>query len=302
VKPRKVSRLWQDSWFSSLSAEVKVLYLFLLSSPEVRMGVHRMVKTYATALAGLTEKKLADGLAELVRAGVAAYDPETDEVLFLPWLEHYATASPRFRSGAIKAIKAVRSAKIRAAWVKWYAERYPEHAEAIAQEVGVDIAQAETEEENVLILQAPETPKKPEITAEDVKWVVDTYNRICESLPKVQKLTDKRRRQIRSLIKKLREDHEDWKAVWEEAMLKTEASSFLRGERTKWRASFDWLLKYDNLVKVLEGKYDDNRRPKRPTRADYENDPYADIYIYGDEPVEDGLAEATEWLEDEKEG
>ena len=50
---------------------------------------------------------------------------------------------------------------------------------------------------------------------------------------------------------------EDFKAVFENA----ENSSFLKGEDGGWKASFDWLIKEANMLKVLEGNYAD--KPKR---------------------------------------
>ena len=51
-------------------------------------------------------------------------------------------------------------------------------------------------------------------------------------------------------------------------LAKVEASPFLRGERTKFRADLDWLSGPKNFAKVLSGKYDeqDKPKPKMPTR------------------------------------
>ena len=50
---------------------------------------------------------------------------------------------------------------------------------------------------------------------------------------------------------------EDFRKLFENA----ESSSFLKGTGGGWKASFDWLIKEDNLLKVLEGNYAD-----KPTR------------------------------------
>ena len=71
-------------------------------------------------------------------------------------------------------------------------------------------------------------------------------------MPSVQKLTDKRKRALKSITKKF--SVEDLKTVFKKA----EESSFLNGSSDKWSgATFDWLIKEDNIVKVLEGNYDD---------------------------------------------
>ena len=86
----------------------------------------------------------------------------------------------------------------------------------------------------------------------DYQGVIDVYNETCVSLPSVQKLTDKRKRALKSITKKF--SVEDLKTVFKKA----EESSFLNGSSDKWSgATFDWLIKEDNIVKVLEGNYDD---------------------------------------------
>ena len=46
--------------------------------------------------------------------------------------------------------------------------------------------------------------------------------------------------------------------TFEECFKKVQASDFCKGENERgWQADFDWLIKNDNnMVKVLEGKYD----------------------------------------------
>lgn len=81
------------------------------------------------------------------------------------------------------------------------------------------------------------------------------YHLLCPSLPKVIKISDARKRVIKARIKEF--GLEDIKAVFEKA----ESSDFLTGKTSDFKASFDWILKPANLVKILEGNYD-NRKPK----------------------------------------
>lgn len=100
----------------------------------------------------------------------------------------------------------------------------------------------------------------------DYQGVIDLYNETCVSLPSVQKLTDKRKRALKSITKKF--SVEDLKTVFKKA----EESSFLNGSSDKWSgATFDWLIKEDNIVKVLEGNYDDKVSRKK---ASYDLDAY----------------------------
>ncbi len=82
--------------------------------------------------------------------------------------------------------------------------------------------------------------------------IVDSYNSICTDLPKVQKLTDKRKRTIKARWKDY-DNLDTYKQVFQKA----EESDFLSGRNGKWTScNFDWLLNENNMIKVLEGNYE----------------------------------------------
>lgn len=89
----------------------------------------------------------------------------------------------------------------------------------------------------------------------DLQSVVDLYHTICVSYPKIRSLSDARKKTIKARLKSYSLD--DFKTLFENA----EASSFLKGTEGGWKASFDWLIKEANMLKVLEGNYTD--KPKR---------------------------------------
>lgn len=93
---------------------------------------------------------------------------------------------------------------------------------------------------------------KEKVTCEQV---VDLYRSICVSYPKVISLSEARKRAIRARLKMYSMD--DFRMLFEKA----EESSFLKGANNRnWSATFDWLLKESNMVKVLEGNYDNKTR------------------------------------------
>lgn len=77
------------------------------------------------------------------------------------------------------------------------------------------------------------------------------YNSICISYPKVQSLSDARKRALGARLRIYNLD--DFRNLFEKA----EASNFLKGENGRdWSANFDWLIKDSNMAKVLDGNYD----------------------------------------------
>lgn len=79
--------------------------------------------------------------------------------------------------------------------------------------------------------------------------VINLFNSICTSLPQIKKLTDKRKKAIKSASKIL---DGDFKKLFE----MVESSDFLTGRSGRWNGcGFDWILQSSNLVKILEGNY-----------------------------------------------
>jgi predicted phage replisome organizer len=92
--------------------------------------------------------------------------------------------------------------------------------------------------------------------AVSVSEIVNLYHTICVSFPKVQSISDKRRKAINARLKAYTAEQ------FSEMFKKAENSSFLKGANDRnWTATFDWLIADSNFAKVLDGNYDD-KEPK----------------------------------------
>lgn len=100
---------------------------------------------------------------------------------------------------------------------------------------------------------APPLPAPPPAEVKvNCQEVVDLYNKICVSLPRVQAITADRQKAIAERVAKY--GLEKIVAAFQSA----EASGFLKGNNERnWRAGFDWILQEEKLVKILEGDYVD---------------------------------------------
>ena len=131
----------------------------------------------------------------------------------------------------------------------------PSHATDIDIDKEIDIYN-----NNVFITEKSETKTKI-----NYQQIVDKYNSICKSLPKVKKLSDARKKSIKARLNKYSFD--EIITVFEKA----EASRHLTGDNNyNWRADFDWLMSDKNMAKVFDGKYDNekmfkNNNPKNAT-------------------------------------
>lgn len=100
--------------------------------------------------------------------------------------------------------------------------------------------------------------KEPEDSTTQAKELIDEYNSICgEKLPKAIQITAKRKRAIKARLKTY--SREEIIKVFSLA----NESNFLCGDNDRgWKADIDWLLNENNMIKVLEGRYTNNSKPK----------------------------------------
>ena len=87
--------------------------------------------------------------------------------------------------------------------------------------------------------------------------VVTQFHEICDELPKVKKLTAKRCDSIQAAQAHL--SGTDFADLFR----KVACSDFLCGRSGKWRADFDWILRPDNLTRILEGSFDNRGSPQK---------------------------------------
>ena len=89
----------------------------------------------------------------------------------------------------------------------------------------------------------------------DYKEIVNLFNEICgKKLPQITVVSANRKKEIRSILKKFSREQifEAFKAVKD--------SDFLTGENSrKWKATFDWIIKEQNMAKILDGNYTTER-------------------------------------------
>lgn len=92
---------------------------------------------------------------------------------------------------------------------------------------------------------------KNNIHTKDVcQEVVDMFNSICKSYPKVTKLSARRKKGINARLKEY--SMNELRYIFESM----EASDFLKGKKGDWSATFDWVMgSENNIAKVFEGNY-----------------------------------------------
>ena len=87
------------------------------------------------------------------------------------------------------------------------------------------------------------------------KEIIDLYHQILPELPKVQVLTERRKQFLKQRwYEDIERQNLDW---WKSYFEKVKSCKFLLGNNdNNWQADFEWLIRQNNLPKVLEGRYD----------------------------------------------
>lgn len=99
-------------------------------------------------------------------------------------------------------------------------------------------------------------------TVGDSHWLQDIWNQHkSDSLPGCRQLSKERKKSIAARIKENPNPE-----YWQEVVFRISGSAFCCGS-SGWRASFDWFLKPDTHIKVLEGKYDNVKQGTSQTSA-----------------------------------
>lgn len=93
----------------------------------------------------------------------------------------------------------------------------------------------------------------PPVPRDSVELVVTMFNNICTSYTPVEFITDEQNKAILFLFNLMDNSRDKIRTLFEKA----ERSDFLKGNNSRgWKADLNWLMKRENMEKVMEGKYD----------------------------------------------
>ena len=105
-------------------------------------------------------------------------------------------------------------------------------------------------------------------TTLQTQQILNLYNQICVSLPKIRKLSTSCQKDVEKIISTYSEDE------IKEAFEKAEKSVFLKGKKNSdkfkdWKADFIWIVKEEHFINLFNGKYDNTEDDER--FLDYES-------------------------------
>ena len=103
------------------------------------------------------------------------------------------------------------------------------------------------------------TNNKSDNYSKDIcQLVTDEYNDKLSELGQVKVLSDKRKAHLKASIKQFKNSDHNFENVetWSRLFDYISTSDFLMGRKSEWSASFDFIINKSNLLKIVEGQYD----------------------------------------------
>lgn len=134
------------------------------------------------------------------------------------------------------------------------AQRVRAHRERKALHCNDTVTLCNTEIEKEIEIENRDRVRDKTDSKISYQLIADTFNDICKSFDRVERISDSRKEDIATACKKF-----GFKQI-RTAFAKAENSKFLKGEESKgdykFKANFNWIIKEQNLKKILEGKFD----------------------------------------------
>ena len=158
-------------------------------------------------------------------------------------------------------------------WAKYKREKRLEGEnrpllENVQQESNDSPKNVQTEIEKDIDIEI-EIDKETEKENIDYSRIINAYNDICISFPRLRTLSDTRKKAIKARINS-GYTYEDFETMF----IKAETSTFLKGGNDRdWSATFDWMLKDANMAKILDGNYD-NKKVATPKNQQKSSNPF----------------------------
>ncbi len=133
---RKVAtKLWTDPWVFSLSAEEKLLWLWLITNPHANVaGIYQVAAPFIAFETGTDMDFVARTMEKFQRAGKVMWDPEQGVVWVKRMREYQESASPKVQVAIQREIEAIPDGPVKQAYLAHYqrgegVEEIAEHAE-----------------------------------------------------------------------------------------------------------------------------------------------------------------------------
>ena len=271
---RVYSRFWQSKSIRYLDQNSKLLALYLLTSPHANLiGCYYLPFEYALADTKYPSETLREGFQALEKSGFCEVDWDNEWI----WVKNYVRWNP-FENPNVKksAAKVVRQVPKSLCFFNDFIDTIAEDGE-FTEETKRELAQLKPNPSETLPEQTPLHSTPVDISVPDgtransdpdkppddppaspsqrdlCRQAMAIWQDELPGLPKPERLTEQRIKKFSARMRNdLGGDIHNWRALCQQIR----GSPFLMGEKGDFCAKFDWVLEPRNMVKILEGNYD----------------------------------------------
>ena len=268
---RITPRFWQDSDVrNEWTEDMRMLAIYLMTSPHRNMvGLYYCPTTYMENDLQWKPNRIRIAFDALSSPNVdfVRYDEKAQVVFLVNGLKHDSPSTDKQVKGAITALRNLPTTYL----LNDLANAAQVLCECLSNAIRMELdCQSNAIRIPDPVFRTPDTDTGDIVTSStDVDpippdAIASLWNEVCGGvLPKVAKLTPKRRTHTRARLRETGRDLDWWRAYFRRIL----AAPFLVGENDRgWKADFDWATgNEDNVTKVLEGRYDG--RKAAPGRA-----------------------------------
>lgn len=280
---------WTDRKVDTFSPEDKYFMLYLLTNPHTtQLGIYEFSIKHAAFEMGYSTETVVALLDRFQnRYKMIRYSDEYGEIAIKNYLKHSIVKGGKPVLDCLK--KELSNVKSKD-FIKFIVEANKtnenatviEFIEYIKQTMNISFDDNDNDNDNERIV-----PRIVKIENDSEKKyfldVLSSFSSICKTLPCPRKITKKRE----NLIKKLKKDIDEF-GGWDKFFQEIDKSDFLSGRSKEWEATFDWALKPDNAIKIMEGNYrnKNGKNYKNNTNCNnsqkFDDSPVTEYEVYGD--------------------
>jgi len=263
--------MWDDEKFWGLSERGKLVFVYLLTNKHCNcIGFYVLRYGYAVADMNTKEAGFDEAFKELIEREFILWDKANSLLLIKNFLKHNPIYTPKQAAGAEGNLLSLPRSNLIHEFLGLVED--PSISSCGNNALLLDVVQRAIDKLNAEPArpllppegkekdgQSPRPPERPDPKKEEIEALLAHWNEICgEKLPKVQTLTRRREGFVRARLQEHTLDE------WPKIFARIAKSGFLTGENDKgWRADFDWVMNQNNLVKIMEGRYDNRSGGKR---------------------------------------
>src|SRR5690606_6205819 len=102
-------------------------------------------------------------------------------------------------------------------------------------------------------IDPPKATKSVRVSVSEMHAVMSEWNMLGSPFPQCKLITNQRRTHLKARL-----SDPFWRDNWQTAMKKMHSCPFLKGQGSgsTWVANFDWFIKPESVLRIIEGKYD----------------------------------------------